>query len=210
MQSFDLGELIAGNKFSILLFLVGVICLGLGVFMMRDGIFSVSDKVEIIESNTLGVSEKSDLTVEIAGAVENPGVYKLDGTSRVEDLLIASGGLSVDADRTWVEKTINRAAKLVDGQKLFIPRMDQQTEGESAKNIGGIKQYQGNQGGDDLALVNINTASQKELESLWGIGPVYAQNIIEHRPYSTVEELVKKDIIKSNVYERNKDLMTVY
>src|SRR3989344_1087747 len=59
-------------------------------------------------------------------------------------------------------------------------------------------------------LININTASQSELESLWGIGPVYAQNIIEQRPYSSVEELLTKKIIKQNVYDRVKDQISVY
>jgi len=44
--------------------------------------------------------------------------------------------------------------------------------------------------------ININTASQNQLESLWGIGPVTAQNIIEQRPYSTVEELLNKKIFE--------------
>jgi len=58
--------------------------------------------------------------------------------------------------------------------------------------------------------ININTASQNQLESLWGIGPVTAQNIIEQRPYSTVEELLNKKILKTNVYETNKDKLSVY
>lgn len=59
-------------------------------------------------------------------------------------------------------------------------------------------------------MVNVNTATQKELEALWGIGPVTAQNIIEQRPYSTVEELLNKKILKTNVYETNKDKLSVY
>ncbi len=59
-------------------------------------------------------------------------------------------------------------------------------------------------------MININGASQKELESLWGIDPVTAQNIIEQRPYSSVEELLNKKILKTNVYETNKDKLTVY
>ena len=65
-------------------------------------------------------------------------------------------------------------------------------------------------GSESEKLININTASQKELESLWGIGPVYAQNIIEHRPYSSLEELLTKKIIKKNVHERNKEYLTIY
>ena len=64
--------------------------------------------------------------------------------------------------------------------------------------------------GGQIKPVNINSASQSELEGLWGIGPVYAQNIIEHRPYSKVEELIEKKILKTNVYDRNKETLTVY
>jgi len=51
-------------------------------------------------------------------------------------------------------------------------------------------------------LININSASQKELETLWGIGPVYVQKITEQRHYSSVEDLITKKIIKQNVYEK--------
>ncbi|MHA2055880.1 MAG: ComEA family DNA-binding protein [Candidatus Hodarchaeales archaeon] len=56
----------------------------------------------------------------------------------------------------------------------------------------------------------MNTATLKELDSLPGIGPVYGQSIIEHRPYSTVEELLSKDALKKSTYEKVKDLVTVY
>jgi competence protein ComEA len=53
-------------------------------------------------------------------------------------------------------------------------------------------------------LTNINTASQSELEKLTGIGPVYAQSVIEHRPYSNTQELVSKKIIPQKTYEKIK------
>lgn len=59
-------------------------------------------------------------------------------------------------------------------------------------------------------MININTASQSELESLRGIGPVTGKNIIDHRPYSDVSELLSRGVLKKNVYEDNKDKMTVY
>ena len=80
------------------------------------------------------------------------------------------------------------------GTDLYIPRIGEQSEAVSATNMAG------GSGGSDTVLsvssqrVNINTASQKELEELWGIGPVTAQNIIEQRPYSSVEELLQKGI----------------
>jgi len=112
-----------------------------------------------------------------------------------------------------LDKVVNRAAKLADGQKIFIPKAgesDWQTAGESAKNLEGSKVYQNVQGSNTSKLVNINTASLQELDSLPGIGPVYGQSIIDHRPYSKVEELVTKGAVKQSVYEKIKDLVTVY
>jgi len=58
--------------------------------------------------------------------------------------------------------------------------------------------------------MNINTVSLQTLDSLPGIGPVYAQNIIEHRPYSDVQELVSKGAIKQSLYDKIKNLISVY
>ena len=101
-------------------------------------------------------------------------------------------------------------AKITDGQKLFIPREGEQSTESSANNIQGDQTTSSARGSGQQQFVNINTASAKELEGLWGIGPVTAQNIIEQRPYSNVEELLSKKILKTNVYERNRDVLTVY
>lgn len=146
--------------------------------------------------------------VEIAGAVEKPGVYKLPLNSRVDDLLIVAGGLSATADRDWVSKNINRAAKLTDGQKVFIP--DKQSGEASANKSGGYQNISTVLGDKNTSLVNINTASAKELDSLPGIGQVYAQKIIEQRPYSTPEELVTKKVIPKSTYEKIKDRISVW
>jgi competence protein ComEA len=209
-KKFNWEKFIYENRIAAVLLIIGIILLGLGVFLLKDGAFSDAAKVEILEDGAVSGENKEEIVAEIAGAVEKPGVYKLESGSRVEDLLIASGGLSADADRIWVEKMVNRAAKLTDGQKLYVPYKDEQPNAESANFSGGGTGASGVQGVGSESLVNINAATQSELESLWGIGPVYAQNIIEHRPYSSVEELLTKKIIKKNVYERNKHLLTVY
>lgn len=194
-------------RFQILFFLVGIILVGLGFFLFENKQGQHSPRIEVLENTTEGLGKDLEIVVEVAGAVEKPGVYKLTKGARVEDALISAGGISADADRIWMEKSLNRAAKLIDGQKIYIPRENEQVSGVSASNLGG---YQSISSGQGSGLVNVNTASQKELESLWGIGPVTAQNIIEQRPYSSVEELLNKKILKSNVYERNKDKLSVY
>jgi competence protein ComEA len=109
-----------------------------------------------------------------------------------------------------MQRSLNRAAKLIDGQKIYIPVVGEQLGGESAKNIGGYNSVLGSQGSGQVGLVNINLASQKELESLPGIGPVYAQKISEQRPYSNIEELLSKNVLNKSTFEKVKDLVTVY
>ena len=192
------------NQKLIIFLLLGLILIGFGVLFYKTDIFSSNDKVEVLNNVTEPQDDKSEIVVEIAGAVIKPGVYKLSFGSRIDDLLIISGGLSQDANRSWVEKNINRAAKLIDGQKLYIYHSDE----ISANDSGGIKLDQGVLGINDGGHININTSSQKELESLVGIGPVYAQNIIEHRPYSTLEELVTKGVVSQKVFDKIKNEIT--
>ena len=203
----NLEELLYRFRWQILLFLLGLGFLGVGFYSVSSGGYR-GGEVEVLgeTSEVVGI----DLTVEIGGAVVNPGVYEFGGGARVNDLIEVSGGLSDDADIVWVEKTLNRASKLTDGQKVYIPSLSEQSGGENASD-GGVYQSgsTGNSGGLG-SVVNVNEASVSELEELWGIGPKTAQIIIEQRPYSFVEELLDKGILKSNVYERNVDFLSVY
>ena len=187
--------------------LVGLSLIGFGVLCFKIDMFSSGDKVEVLSSTKDSQNTQQDIVVEISGAVEKAGVYKLPNGSRVNDLIIVAGGISADANREWIDKNINKASKLSDGQKLYIYHSDE----ISAKSDGGIKldhQVLGSSNQINDNLVNINTASQSILEKLNGIGPVYATNIIEHRPYSNVEELVSKGAITKKVLEKIKNDIT--
>lgn len=208
-KKFDFEEFIFDYRVPITLILLGAILIGAGVLYAKDRYISNQDKIEVIEGTTEAQTQGSELVVEISGAIEKPGVYKLQNGSRIEDLLIASGGLSGDADRDWVGKTINRASKLTDGQKVYI-KANEHSDISSAKISEGSNGSADVRGSGIETLVNINTASTKELEDLPGIGPVYAQSIIEHRPYSSVEELLSKDALKKSVYEKIKSSVGVY
>ncbi len=202
------------NKYQVLILLLGSIFIGLGILYLKGSKEDRNPNIEVLEAATESDNPSLEVIVEIAGAVEKPGVYKLQVGSRVEDLLIVSGGISANADRGWVDRMINRAAKLSDGQKIFIPKAgsfdNASDEHSSANNEGDIKIYQDNQGSGRADLVNINSASQKLLEGLPGIGPVYGQNIIEQRPYSSIEELVSKGTIPQHVFNKIKDKITAY
>jgi competence protein ComEA len=213
METGYLLQKIKSNQKLLIFLLLGLILIGFGALAYKTNVFSSGDSVEVLpsttENNNAGPESPQDLIVEISGSIEKPGVYKLKMGDRIDDLLVVSGGLSVDADREWVTKNVNRASKLIDGQKIYVYS---QSEVESAKESGGIKLYQEVLSVNDqnlTNLVNINTASQSELEKLDGIGPVYATNIIEHRPYSNVDELVKKGAISQKVLEKIKNAISV-
>jgi competence protein ComEA len=202
-------EIFLKYRYPLLILLVGLTLTLSGVFIIKSGLTAPSTKVEVLNSNTSGLVN-GEIATEIAGEVLEPGVYKLSEGSRVEDLLILSGGFTVDADRNWTDKYLNRAAKLTDGQKIYIPNVNEHSEVLSAKSGRGDQTTSSTFTSDSNALININTASLGELDSLPGIGPVYGQSIVEHRPYSNVEELLSKGALKSSVYQKVKDLISVY
>lgn len=196
------------NQTVVIMFLVGLILIGFGVLIFKRSIFEPSTKIEVLESTT--ESQNTQIIVEIAGAIQKPGVYKMTGDGRIDDLLIIAGGLSQDADRIWVEKNINRAAKLTDGQKVVIRSVDEQTTVTSAKNSGVYQSDTLSYSTSTEEMTNINEASLEKLDKLPGIGPVYGQKIIDQRPYSNIEELRNKNIIPKSTYEKIKDLISVY
>lgn len=214
LRSFDIDKFLFKFRYPLLVFLFGIIFLGLGVLFFKNKGGSVvglsSTKVEVLNSTKESEGTLSEIVVEVSGQVEKPGVYKLPFGSRVEDALILSGGFSLSADRVWVEKSLNRAAKLSDGQKLYIPK-----KGENAaaplRPSGSAQDFAGQGGGVvGEGLININTATFSQLDSLPGIGQVYGQSIIEHRPYSNIRELLSRGVLKTSVYEKIKDKISVY
>ncbi len=190
------------NKLTVGFLLIGIILVGFGVLGFK--IFNFKDdqvEVQVLGEENQENSNKEELVVEVSGEVQEPGVYKLPVGSRINDLLVTAGGLSADADRDWVAKNVNLAQKLADGAKIYIPNKDNPA-------IGGTNIKDQSQ--DVTNLINVNTASEAELDTLWGIGPATAQKIISGRPYQKTEELLTKKIIKTNVWEEMKDKISVY
>ena len=138
------------------------------------------------------------IMIDIAGGVISPGVYKLAAESRVEDAIVAAGGLSADVDGELLAKTVNRAMKLIDGAKIFIPSTVDVAQ--SAAVVATPEKLSQNGG-----LVSVNFATAAELESLSGIGPATATKIISGRPYQTLEELVTKKAMGTSLFEKLKN-----
>ena len=207
---FNFDEFLQKYRYHFLIVLVGLILVICGFLFFKKTLNFSSTKDEILESENVGPDSHQDLTAEISGSVIKPGVYKLSGNARIDDLLVLAGGFSGVADRVWTDKYLNRAAKLTDGQKVFIPSTNEHSEVLSAKNEGGYQTTSSSFSSDSSNMININIASASELDSLPGIGPTYAQKIIEHRPYSKPEDLVSSGAITQTLYEKIKNGITVY
>lgn len=132
-----------------------------------------------------------EVVVHVAGAVSSPGVYTLPADSRVDDAVRAAGA-TADADLSQ----LNLAQKLADGQKITVPVAGAApADGSSAATTADS---------DNGGLININTATQEELESLPSIGEVRAQAIItyreEHGGFRTIDELKEVSGIGDKIF----------
>lgn len=144
-------------------------------------------------------ASSGQIVVDVDGAVAHPGLYKLPPGSRVQAALAAAGGLSPQAD----VHRINRAAKLHDGQKLYVLSQGESTPPQAASSGQGCEgqactSAEGGVAGSDAegqGLVNINTANATQLTQLPGVGPAIAQKIIDYRtangPFTSVDDLTK-------------------
>jgi len=147
------------------------------------------------------VPTEQPIIVHITGAVPRPGVYALPQGARAQDAISAAGGFLAEAEKTQ----INLARLIEDGEKLDVPYIE------------GASPVIPTPGEEIIAstseLIDINIASQAELESLPGIGPTTAQKIIEYReqngPFLAIEDIINVSGIGPGTYERIKDLITV-
>lgn len=143
--------------------------------------------------------ERPQLTVHVAGAVSHPGVVLLEEGDRVIDAIEEAGGPLPEADL----EGLNLAQAVQDGQKILVPR-----EGET-KDGGLNPSGKGGSGGK----VNLNSAGQRELEELPGIGPTLAERIIAYREkkggFKSVEELKQVSGIGEKKFEELRDLVEI-
>lgn len=189
-------------------FFLGMIFLSIGVIQLL-GNREPAIKVENAE-DVKGVTDNSKVSakikVDVEGAVMNPGVYDLKSDARFKDALASAGGLSEEADREYVAKGLNLAQKLIDGVKIYIPRVNEKVTNVSSS----VSTSTGDGTSAVSGSINVNTASQDSLESLPGVGPVTAGKIINGRPYSDINELLSKKVVGSSVFGKIKDQISTF
>lgn len=164
---------------------------------------TVTENIGIIDD---GVEET--IIVHIAGSVKNSGIIFAKEGARVSDIISLAGGLIDEADISKV----NLAYMVEDGQKIYIPSIhDKEEHYITGENGEGIVE-QGNIEKPNT-VVNINTANQTELETIPGVGPSTANNIINYREengkYKTIEDIKNVPGIGDSKFENMKSYIKV-
>ena len=186
-----------------------------------------ADRPPLNKQTQVSSATSSAVLVDVAGAVLKPGVYELPPNARVKDALAVAGGLRPDAAADWVAQKLNLAAKLRDGVKLYIPS-EEEFKNDPAKFsspaafgktagstiAGSTSTLASSEEANSCFPVNINSASAATLaDCLPGIGPAYAQRIIEYREahggFKSIAEIQNVRGIGPKTFERIKDLITI-
>lgn len=148
------------------------------------------------------------VTVHVAGAVADAGIYAIPEGSRVQDAVDAAGGFVEDA----APDAVNLARVLQDGEQVVIPTQEQ-VRGGVVPTTGGAQATGAAEGAGIAAMVNINTAGADELDTLPGVGPATAQAIIEEResggPFASIEDIQRVSGIGEKKFEKLKDSICV-
>jgi len=187
--------------------------LGMGLGLVILGVifsFAKRDKrasdVEFLSTPVQEEEKKkinAEIVVDVAGAVEKPGIYRLKSDARINEAIEIAAGFSSQADQEWISQNLNLARKLSDGQKIYIPKKGEGTPSDKSSEVAGVFSN----------LININLASQSELETLSGIGSSFAQRIIEYRQknggFKTIEEIMAVPGIGKKTFEKIKEKISV-
>ena len=174
-----------------------------------------NEKKEEILEDKKPVDER--IFIDISGAVNRPGLYELLSGARLKDALDKAKGLSPEADSLFFYRNYNLARQLVDQEKIYVPSLAEIAAGvcvEGRYSIGeGALSAEDSadslESGLSTGKVNVNTASQSEIESLPGIGPVTANKIMQSRPISKLEELLTKKVLGEKGFDAIKELIEI-
>lgn len=165
---------------------------------------STTEKSKQQSENDQGDKNEGMVTVDVKGAVKKPGVYQLKSRSRVQDALLKAGGMTDEADL----KSINQAQKLVDEAVVYVAKVGENVVDVTTNTNASTSTSQAKAG-----LVNINTATEADFQTISGIGQKRAQDIIAYREangkFKSVDDLKNVTGIGAKTLEKLKEYVTV-
>jgi len=175
------------------------------IIMNDEGI----DNSEDIEVSDVSSDIVTTIFVDVGGAVNISGLFALPAGSRVADAIEAAGGVTENAEI----KYINRACVLADGDKLYIPTVNEVKDGTAPPSVGQGEVTVSSYSEPTSSLININTAGSDELQKLNGVGPAIAQKIIDYRDkrggFKRIEDLMNVSGIGAKTFEKLSAYITV-
>ncbi len=195
----------------------------------------IKDNSLLATSNELSTNDdKNTVKVDIKGAIKNPGVYELNANDRVEDVILKSGGILDEADISVINLskkvfdemviiiyTKEEVEKMLNGEDVIIDNIITNKEvifpdiknDATINNTSSSNKVDENETTVNKSIININTATIDELDSLPGIGNSKAQNIIDYRNingnFETIEDIMNVNGIGTAIYEQIKTYITV-
>lgn len=159
---------------------VALLLVGARAIRAEDGAagsFAARPRSETAAGTSFAIGTSSDVVVHVTGAVAHPGVYRLPAGSRVDDAVRRAGGAAAAAEL----EAVNLAARLADGQQVVVP--ERGADGVAASGSGA----------SGTGPVSLGTATVEQLDTIEGIGPVTARDIVEfrdeHGGLASVEQL---------------------
>ncbi|SIQ25241.1 competence protein ComEA [Peribacillus simplex] len=204
------------KKWMMITVAMGFVAAGIYFFLQQGGEPADTEDIFSITAKEAGVKENEDETpaepeiikVDVKGAVKSPGIFTAHAGDRVIDLISAAGSFTDNADKDKV----NFAQIVEDQMVIYVPEIGEEDEGK-------LENIQVGSSGDAVSgrtsggLVNLNTATQEDLETLTGIGPSKANAILEYREtvgkFKEVDDLKNVTGIGEKTFERLRDSISV-
>ncbi len=157
-----------------------------------------SPSAQIVFSDAPALADGAPIRVQVTGAVQRPGVVPLRSGDRLSDALSAAGGALTSADL----EDLNLARRLRDGEQLVIPEKTRRT----AAAVPAPTQAPG-------VRLDLNKASEAQLDALPGIGATYARRIVDSRavdgPFKSAQDLVARRIVPQSTYDKVREMVMV-
>lgn len=204
----------------VILVLVGIILFGGGYrFAQMKERAAGESKIVLDQGEAADESKAKQLLIHVTGAVAKPGVYELPAGSRIIDA-VNKAGPTGEADLD----VLKLATQVIDGQTIYVPvkiaagqpsaaGASPPAAAVAAQPVVSYSSGAGSSAQQAGGKVNINTADLAQLDTLPGIGPAYAQRIIQYReingPFKTIEDIKQVSGIGDKRFEQLKDLITV-
>lgn len=201
------GEQLTGRRVVVAIVALAAVGLvgGYGVAMRAK---PKAEKISLASPGPAGATEPSgrQVYVHVGGAVHRPGLYEVPDGARVFDAVRAAGGATDQADLD----SLNLASKVKDGDKILVPA---RVEPGADPPPGGAPAAGGGAAASAGGLINLNSATLEQLDSLPGVGPSTAQKIIDYRTqhggFRSVDELMEVPGIGPAKFAELKDQVTV-